>query len=450
MSAQTSIADLIAAGVYASVRSCGGPVIPVRAGRKDASEAGDPGVPQPQNSISTLVDQFDRMGFSVPEMIQLVACGHTLGGVHSADFPDLVPSGSSPEDVSTFDSTAAEFDNADVIGYLDDKTSNPLIVGPSIRLKRNSDLKVFGADSNVTMMKIAEPAVFQDTCKKILRKMIDTVPNGVNLTDPITPYTVKPVDLHLVLKDDSLTLGGYIRVRTTGVSDGAAISAVKLKYKDREGGRNCGKCLIHLTKYEEGGGFDDAFAFFPVYSVIAMPSGISSFTVHVAFRNGTTLTLDNNGKSYPISDEVIFQKPQSCLNQGSGDLTVSALVRDDRKLLPVNLVIYYLVPRAGAEGNPVPALFNKTIPMAEGDCVGNYTFYSTSYTIPGSLSSRARLDVVSGSGNNVVSDAVRDAGELPGTCTGYVGSVRCSGNATGAAESREGLHGVMDFIYPAD
>ena len=41
-----SIADLVALGVYASVRACGGPIIPMRGGRIDATAAGSLGVPQ--------------------------------------------------------------------------------------------------------------------------------------------------------------------------------------------------------------------------------------------------------------------------------------------------------------------------------------------------------------------------------------------------------------------
>src|ERR1041384_7843317 len=40
LSSRASLADLIAAGAYASVRACGGPVIPLRMGRVDATGAG--------------------------------------------------------------------------------------------------------------------------------------------------------------------------------------------------------------------------------------------------------------------------------------------------------------------------------------------------------------------------------------------------------------------------
>jgi len=69
LTSRSSMADLIAAGVYPSVRACGGPVIPLRLGRVDALSAGAPGVPQPGDPIGTFRQQFDRMGFSPAEMI---------------------------------------------------------------------------------------------------------------------------------------------------------------------------------------------------------------------------------------------------------------------------------------------------------------------------------------------------------------------------------------------
>lgn len=428
LSAQSSIADLIAAGVYASVRSCGGPVVPVRAGRVDATAAGDPGVPQPQNSIGIFTNQFDRMGFTVPEMIQVTACGHTLGGVHSEEFPDLVPDGSTPNGEGGLDSTVAAFDNKVVTEYLDGTTENPLVVGPSVAGGKNSDFKVFNADSNATMTTLSDATVFQSTCKTVLQKMIDTVPSGVVLTDPVTPYAVKPYNLQLTLDTDGTTmlLSGYIRVRTTELPI-ASIVSVTLTYKDREGGNDCGSCATTSTTHETGAGFDDTFAFFPISADIDTVTGISSFTITVTLDDETTQEFDNNAESYPISDAVALQEPQSCLTPTTGSLTVSAVVRNDRTSLPVSLEVSYLVPRTTADGNPVPALNKETITMTKGDCVGDYTFYSATYTITGGLSSRARLAVISGDGEDAVSDSFNSAGDLSATCAPYTGTAACGG-----------------------
>ena len=106
-SSKSTFADVIALSMYTAVRSCGGPAIPYRSGRIDATESAPPGVPLPQNSLFTFQNQFDRVGFNPTEMIQVVACGHTLGGVHSANFPQIVPAGSTPNGVKNFDSTTS-------------------------------------------------------------------------------------------------------------------------------------------------------------------------------------------------------------------------------------------------------------------------------------------------------------------------------------------------------
>ncbi|KAG6842677.1 hypothetical protein H0H93_003854, partial [Arthromyces matolae] len=104
-----AVADLIAIGAVLGAASCGGPVIPYRAGRIDASEAGPATVPEPQQDLQSHIASFQRQGFNQSEMIALVACGHTLGGVRSADFPTIVDE-SLGVDVADFDSTVNVFD----------------------------------------------------------------------------------------------------------------------------------------------------------------------------------------------------------------------------------------------------------------------------------------------------------------------------------------------------
>lgn len=259
-SSRSSLADLIAAGVYASVRSCGGPVIPLRLGRKDATEAGSGGVPQPQNSVVSFQQQFDRMGFNKTEMIQLVACGHTLGGVHSTEFPQIV----TPEVGQVpFDTSNATFDNRVAVEYVSGNTTNPLVVGASIGAGRNSDFKVYNSDQNVTIQALTDPAVFRDTCQVMLQRMIEVVPENVTLTDPIVPYAVKPVDMELTLNSGGTTflLSGHIRVRTTDLP-ADSIENVVLTWKDRNGGNDCGSndsCSVTSTLQGVANGFDDTF-----------------------------------------------------------------------------------------------------------------------------------------------------------------------------------------------
>ncbi len=82
VNSKVSMADLIALSVSVSVGNCGGPQIPVRSGRIDATEAGPPGVPAPETSLKETLEYFGGAGFNQVDSIGLTACGHTMGSVH--------------------------------------------------------------------------------------------------------------------------------------------------------------------------------------------------------------------------------------------------------------------------------------------------------------------------------------------------------------------------------
>lgn len=417
---RSGVADLIALGVYYSVRSCGGPSIPVRGGRIDATEDGAYGVPQPQNSIQSFQDRFAAIGFSPEEMIQLTACGHTLGGVHEEQFPDIAPAASDGGEAG-LDSTVAAFDNKVVTEYLDGTTKNPLVVGQSVQNGRNSDGRIFGSDGNVTVSAMRDPNTFQNTCKAVLQKMIEIVPSGVKLTDPIQPYFVKPVAMQLTLTEDPtiMTMSGFIRVRTTSMGNNFPTS-VTVTYKNRNGGSDCGTegCSFSAGLEGQASGFDDSFAWFPLAADVQVSSGISAFTVTLNMADGTSKLVDNNGAWYPMNDGILIQKPQSCLlnSPTSGQLSVTAAVRNDRNYLPVSLVVHQ---KTLTDGIPVAKIEQITLPMSRGSCVGAYTFYTAAYTVPGSLSDAVKVDVVSGTGPGAIGDYFHSGTELGGTCSSF-------------------------------
>ena len=103
-----------------------------------------------------------------------------------------------------------------------------------------------------------------------------------------------------------------------------------------------------------------------------------------------------------------------------GDIDLVCQVRNDITDAP-SLDISYLTPRATSEGNPVPLLNDAAVAMTKGDCVGQYTFYSASYTIPGGISYNARLSVTAGSH---AQDFVK-ASDLGGTCGTFTGGATC-------------------------
>ncbi|KAI1310047.1 heme peroxidase [Xylaria venustula] len=416
---KSGVADLLALGVYYAVRSCGGPIVPIAGGRVDATAGGPIGVPLPQNSAFTFQQQFTRMGFSQTEMIQVVACGHTIGGVHETEFPEIVPVGTTKDGEGPMDSTVDKFDNRVVTEYVSGNTTNPMVVGPSIKATRNSDFKVFNSDGNVTISTLTDPETFTNVCSTVLRKMIEVVPDGVVLTDPIQPYAVKPVDMQLTLNSGASTmqLSGLIRVRTTDFGTDTAES-VSLTCKDRNGGDNCSTlgCTSKATLLGAIQGFDDTFVWFPISVQIPTSSGISSFTLTVNMASGTSKAYDNNGNSYPIQDAILMQKPQSCLLEGN--LKVVAAVRNDLGTQPVKLQLSYKTPVANPN-RPVPTLNNATLDMTKGDCVGLYTFYTGTYDGLGELDYATKIDVVTGTGALASRDAFKAASGLGATCAAF-------------------------------
>lgn len=259
VNSKASLADLIALGLYSAVRSCGGPQVPLRAGRIDATGAGPDALPDAADSANTLTARFANMGLSATEMIQLVACGHTLGGVHPAQNPAVTsqnPGQAQAQGVLPFDTTDAAFDNRIATEYVSGTTRNPLVVGPAAL---NSDLRVFEVDNNVTIKAMTNTNVFQGSCQAVMQKMIECVPRNVQLSDVIQAYDVKPgqLNLNVINNGASLLFSGEIRVRTTNLPS-SSIAQVQIVYNDASG-KSCAGCVIAATVAGNAQGFDDSF-----------------------------------------------------------------------------------------------------------------------------------------------------------------------------------------------
>jgi hypothetical protein len=405
-SSRTSLADLIAAGLYSATRSCGGPAVPVRGGRKDAGNAGPSGqVPDASNAISIFRNQFNRMGIAGvnnTEMIQLVACGHTLGGVHAAEQPIIIDAGTFPNDYAHFDTSVASFDNKIATEFLSGNTKNPMVFGKSYRADnrgRDSDRRVYGSDGNYTMQAMQDPQTFNSMCKAVFQKMIEIVPRGIVLTDVITPYDVKPYDVQLTLLDGGASLGftGEIRVRTNSGS----ISKVQLIYKDRTG--TSASAPIDTTVKGTASGFDDNFSFYGFSSTLSAETSISSFSI-VVTSGGSSQTFTNNDNGYTVDDAVIFQAPQSCAD-GSGKLTIAAAIRGDDT---PSVQVVAKVPRASP--TPVASLSTATAAMASPTSAGFYKLYSVD--LSDSSANAAMFGVFAGTG----SDNFKSIGSLATAC----------------------------------
>ncbi|KAH8801571.1 heme peroxidase [Xylogone sp. PMI_703] len=437
-STRTSVADMIALGVYAGVRTCGGPPVPIRPGRIDATAAGPLGVPQPQNSIGTFENQFLRSGFNYSDMIAMTACGHSLGGVHAEDFSNIVTPGTVANNYQLFDGTF-EFDSNVAEDYISNNSTDALVVGPATSSGRASDAAVFGDrnDNNATITALANPATFRTSCASILQRMIERVPGTVTLADPLQPYEVKPTALQLTLLSGgvSITFSGEIRVRTT-VRSADQIASVQLVYVDRNGESSCGSCTIETEVAGTGSGFDDTFTFYSFSSDLSSNTSISSFNVHITLASGTTEVHDNNGGGFPIQDSIFFQAPQSCLGtttdaNGNKAMTVVAAVRNSVTTVP-SVVVAIKTPRAKV---PVPALNITSVTMSKGAAIGPYNIYTGSYSIPAANSLNSTFNVTIGTGPTSVVDAFKLTGNLSSVC-GTLGTSVPSTTTTSKTSSR--------------
>lgn len=227
---KVSMADLVALGAAISVGACGGPQIPFRGGRIDALGPGPSGVPEPETDLKTTLADFSGAGFNQEDAIGLTACGHTMGGVHHDEFPQVVPqSAVSADNIAgrvPFDDTVATFDENRVQQYIrgTGNRGGPLVTNANKTVQ--SDLRLFSSDGNATILKMAQSAdQFRSICATLITRMIDTVPKGVTLTPPIDPASLKYSNVSLNVDwSGTMTLSGFLRYIEVTASDSAPSS----------------------------------------------------------------------------------------------------------------------------------------------------------------------------------------------------------------------------------
>ncbi|KAF1925516.1 heme peroxidase [Didymella exigua CBS 183.55] len=401
-SIRTSAADLIALSTVLAVGNCGGPKIPLRVGRVDATEGGVLGVPEPQQDLDTHKKMFAKAGFSTEDMIAMVACGHTMGGVHGKTFPEITEN-NTESNVVHFDSTEATFDPKVATEYLDGTTQNPLVVAHNDTL--NSDKRIFAADNNVTMKALAsDPKTFQSMCADIFERMIDTVPSTVTLTEPLEPTPLKPYIISFTLTNAThITLTGRIRLLTS--SDRSEDERVTLTYTPRTA--PAGNSTLNTTiatdpaSFKSGlsnGIFGELFKWHEFSLALPVSTSIKSFTATVTrVSTGATTQYDNAGHGYPLDDTVLYQDRQSC--RIDNDATIVAAVRKS-----VNASVVAKVARKfPKQGTLVPGIEVEEWKGTVGEEVGDYKLvtmkgqqlpetYSTQFDIVAGDSSVEYLD----------------------------------------------------------
>jgi len=80
----------------------------------------------------------------------------------------------------------------------------------------NSDKRLYESDNNATMRTLfTQGAGFLNTCVELMGRAINTVPAGVQLSEPITVMPVKPVNVTYDFSENGkLMLSGKIRILT--------------------------------------------------------------------------------------------------------------------------------------------------------------------------------------------------------------------------------------------
>ncbi|KAF4637778.1 hypothetical protein G7Y89_g297 [Cudoniella acicularis] len=375
-----SMADLIGVGIADALATCDPTSrrLPLRVGRMDAAGPGPSGVPKPTDGFAVAKAAFAQAGFSQSEMIQAVACGHSLGGVHQSNFPDIAD-GDQPlvgtDGRESFDSTPAVFDNVGVNEYLNGTglQGGPLVIGPNAT---NSDLRIFSSDGNLTIKAMSSPQSFENTCFTIFEKMINTVPAAVTLSDPIGP---RP----WILRESHLDLNSAGLVTFSGTITGHSASPLPVNasyFYGTVGGGNTG------PKLSQGG--------VPYPLFLNTVIGFNTITDYLFndTLNSPNINTINVQSSYqaPINQNIFILPSQSFIDDirnsdGVGFVQINYVVRVAilKTLAPTTASptakIWYAIVQAGSVA---PGLAVKTSgPMTFKTTIGAYNIFQVVLTI---------------------------------------------------------------------
>ncbi|KAJ3532802.1 hypothetical protein NM208_g8272 [Fusarium decemcellulare] len=329
------------------------------------------------------MEAFKKAGFTQQEMIALVACGHTLGGVHSTENPGIAGGKPSPSNKPKFDSTSDQFDNVVVKEYFAGHGVNPLVFGRSETT--NSDKRIFRSDGNATMTKLKDANTFQKTCARVFERLIDTVPSDVQLSEPIELVDVKPyIDkLEPASIPSRIAMEGKIRVRTSkSTGRDADTLQVSLNVRSRNGKRS----KIQATRMVGGGQsfgfFNEVFTWYQFATEFDASAGVRSFDIHLKSDDGKELVLNNQGTGgFPLQDGLVVIRSKTCqgstVQNGNLTMTIEAAVRNDlvdKTKAPVVQMAHKIsqpgaiLPRISIQPSQMAKMMNSRAP--------NYTHYT--------------------------------------------------------------------------
>ncbi|GAB1317438.1 Peroxidase [Madurella fahalii] len=395
MSVRSSMADLLALGTVMSITACTvspdqKPVyLPFRGGRIDATEPGPAGVPEPHQDLRTHRESFKKQGFNATEMIALVACGHSLGGVNGRDFPDIVPVKDDPmnlESKQNFDSTQSALDNAVATEFLNNSTQNALAFGPNETTR--SDFRIFTSDGGALMRKLASSqSFFLETCSHLFQRMIDTVPKGVQLSGVITPISLKPDNIFIAISDSgNMTITGEIRIRT----DDRPLPGsrqVLIHFTPAEASSPAIPAAVAVKLHENTTGYhpySPTFEWWNFTMSAPISRRYSSFTVEVV-DDGNSTVYSNGGNGFPVETDIIPQTRLSCgtvsFMRKDYTFNLTVAVRDDARFQQITMTVPLPLPQ---EGSMVPRFesYVQTMTKAETIQGTGYSLYTAKVHVP--------------------------------------------------------------------
>jgi hypothetical protein len=300
-------------------------------------------------------------------MITLIACGHSIGGVHSVDHPEIVSGPVSAENKASFDTTKGMLDNNVVLEYLDNSTTNPLVINANNTL--NSDKRIFAADDNKTMKKLADAAYFKTQCENVFERMLNLVPGDVMLSDPLEPADIRPyIESYQMNSDGSISFSGRIRVRVTPVTGRDPNTLTASIIPVSRNGSAGAEIAANRGTFRGGlsfGYLDEEFSWFEFSQKLNASEAFSSFNIRL-----NDVTYDNSKTGgYPSNADVLYQEEQSCITFDStrtaATLHVTAAVSKSLLKSDVEPQIRF-VERTKAQGYFIPRLEQKVIPMTKG------------------------------------------------------------------------------------
>lgn len=316
-------------------------------------------------------------------MITLIACGHSIGGVHSVDHPEIVSGPVSAENKASFDTTLGALDNNVVVEYLNNSTANPLVRNANDTL--NSDKRIFASDNNKTMKKLADAAYFKSQCEDVFGRMLDLVPGDVTLTEPLQPADIRPyIETYALNADGGVDFSGRIRVRITPSTgrdpDSLTVSVLPMT----QNGSAMHTIDAPRATFRLGmsmGYLDEVFQWFEFSHTIDAGEAFDSFKIRINDK-----TYDNGGTGgYPVNADIFLQKKQTCIEYDESlkkvNLTVTAAISKmllEKKPAPQ----IRLVNREKAQGYFIPRLEQVIVPMQSTNKeTAQYVYYTATAVV---------------------------------------------------------------------